>query len=233
MKTELTTKEYLKEITTLGTNLKNKIIYEAYNEPEKFVPLKETEKANMTETIFVEGILAKTLINNKIIVSVEKETSNEDLSLTMLQLLSSGEAFQKKINITYDYGEEKNAKIITNEKEKESFIFSKRKEISIALNIPIENIVIENIRFGSTDADIIIKDHQINDEGLAKIAQDKAVANIEFKALLEGCVISPYMFDPQGDRSSGWGEGEVKRTTSSFTKILSSFRMEWLWFESF
>ncbi len=56
MKTELTTKEYLKEITKLGTNLKNKIIYEVYNKPEKYVPLKETEKANMTETIFVEGI---------------------------------------------------------------------------------------------------------------------------------------------------------------------------------
>ena len=56
MKNELTGKEYLKEITTLGTNLKNKIIYEAYNEPDKFIPLKETEKANMTETIFVEGI---------------------------------------------------------------------------------------------------------------------------------------------------------------------------------
>ena len=116
MKSQLTQKEYLKEITTLGTNLKNKIIYEAYNEPDKFIPLKETEKANMTETIFVEGILAKTLINNNIIVSIEKETSNKDLSLTMLQLLSSGEAFKKVLNITYDYGEKQNAKILIDNK---------------------------------------------------------------------------------------------------------------------
>ena len=72
----------------------------------------------MTETIFVEGILAKTLINNNIIVSIEKETSNKDLLLTMLQLLSSGEAFQKTISITYDYGKEKISKIIENEKER-------------------------------------------------------------------------------------------------------------------
>ena len=65
MKNPLTTKQYLKEITTLGTNLKNKIIYEAYNEPDKFIPLKETEKANMKETIFIEGILAKILITIK------------------------------------------------------------------------------------------------------------------------------------------------------------------------
>ena len=97
-----------KEITSLGTNLKNKIIYKAYNEPHKFIPLKETEKANINEIIFIEGIIAKTLINNKIIVSIEKETSNKDLSLTMLQLLSSGEAFQKIINIIYDNGKEKN-----------------------------------------------------------------------------------------------------------------------------
>ncbi len=97
----------------------------------------------MNDTIFIEGILAKALINNKITLSIEKETSNEDLALTMLQLLSSGEAFQKIINITYDYGEEKNVKIITNKKERESFILSKRKEISLALNIPQESIVIE------------------------------------------------------------------------------------------
>ena len=118
MKKLLTTKEYLKEITSLGTNLKNKKIYETYNEPHKFIPLKETEKADMTETIFIEGILPKTLINNQIIVSIEKETSNKDLSLTMLQLLSSGEEFQKIIKIICDYGKEKNSKIITNEKER-------------------------------------------------------------------------------------------------------------------
>ncbi len=107
----------------------------------------------------------------------------------MLQLLSSGESFQKTINITYDYGEEKNTKIITNEKEKESFIFSKRKEISLALSIPPDSIVIENIRFGSLSADIIIRDYQINDEELAKIAKDKAVTNIEFKALMSNITI--------------------------------------------
>jgi len=128
MKNPLTGKEYLKEITTLGTNLKNKIIYEAYNEPDKFIPLKETEKSNMNETTFVEGILAKILIDNKITVSIEKKTSNKDLALTMLQLLSSGEAFQKIINITYDYGEEKNAKIIIDKIEKENFINTKKKK---------------------------------------------------------------------------------------------------------
>ena len=53
----------------------------------------------MNETLFIEGILAKTLINNNIIVSIEKETSNKDLLLTMLQSLSRGEEFQKIINI--------------------------------------------------------------------------------------------------------------------------------------
>ena len=82
----------------------------------------------MNDTIFIEGILAKALINNKITVSIEKEKSNEDLALTMLQLLSSGEAFQKIINITYDYGEEKNAKIIIDKIEKENFINTKKKK---------------------------------------------------------------------------------------------------------
>ena len=77
-------------------------------------------------------------MNNNIIVSIEKETSDEKCSLTMLQLLSSGEAFQKVIKVTYDYGDEKNAKIIADQKERENFINLKKKELSLSLNIPIE-----------------------------------------------------------------------------------------------
>ena len=210
MKSQLTQKEYLKEITTLGTNLKNKILYEVFNQPDKYIPLKETENSDMKETLFIEGILAKALVNNKIRVSIEKETNNEDLSLTMLQLLSSGEAFKKVLNITYDYGEKQNAKIIIDKNERENFITTKKKELSLSLNIPIEDIEITNIRFGSLNSDVIINNHELSDEQLTKIAKDKSVTHIDFKALLEGCLISPYMFDPQGDRNSGWGEGESR-----------------------
>jgi len=55
-----------------------------------------------------------------------------------------------------------------------------------------------------------MKNYEINNEQLAKIAKDKSVTNIEVKALLEGCLISPYMFDPAGDRNSGWGQGESR-----------------------
>ena len=72
-------------------------------------------------------------MNNKIIVSIEKETSDEKCSLTMLQLLSSGEAFQKVIKVTY--GDEKNAKIRTKRKRK----FYKFKEKRIITFIKYSN----------------------------------------------------------------------------------------------
>ena len=205
MTESLTPKEYLNKITQLGTNIKNKIIYETYNEPDQFIPLKETEKSDPNSTLFIEGILAKALINNNITVAIEKTTKNNDLSLTLLQLISSGEVFQKVINVTYDYGEDRNIEILSNEEEKTKFINLKRKEISTTLNIPIERIELTNLRYGSIKATLIIKDYDLDEEDLIKIAKDKAIKNIEFKALFEGCLISPYMFDSNGDRSSGWG----------------------------
>ena len=72
---------------------------------------------------------------------------------------------------------------------------------------------------------MIIRDYQINDEQLTKIAKDKAVTNIWFKALLEGYLISPSMFLKEIEVQ---GYKTVKKTISSFLKILSSIRMEWL-----
>ena len=205
MNEPLAPKQYLNKITTLGTNIKNKIIYEAYNKPDEFISLKEAEKAKMNTTLFIEGILAKVLIENNVIVLIEKTTKNNDLALTLLQLISSGEIFQKIISVTYDYGEEKNIKIISNEEEKNKFINLKKKELSLTLNIPKEKIEITNLRYGTLKGNIITKDYELTEEDLIKIAKDKAIINIEFRSLLEGCIISPSMFDPNGDRNSGWG----------------------------
>ena len=58
--------------------MKNKIIYETYNNPEQFIPLKEAEKAEENTTLFMEGILSKLLINNKISVAIKKDYIKEN-----------------------------------------------------------------------------------------------------------------------------------------------------------
>ncbi len=122
--TELTKNEFRSIITTLGTDIKNKIIYETYHNPENFIPLQEVEKSSENSPLFIKGILSKFLIKNDISVAIKRENQNkeenETLSKTMIQLISSGEIFKKIMALSYDFGEEKNANILTNEEEKKN-----------------------------------------------------------------------------------------------------------------
>ena len=87
--------EYHNLLIILGINIKNKIIFETYNYPEKFIPLKEAEKANPNTTLFMEGILSKLLISNKVTVAIRKDNQNESdkIALSLLSAISTGEAF--------------------------------------------------------------------------------------------------------------------------------------------
>ena len=110
MNSELTKNEFRSIITTLGTDIKNKIIYETYHNPENFIPLQEVEKSSENSPLFIKGILSKFLIKNDITVAIKRENQNkeenETLSKTMIQLISSGEIFKKIMALSYDFDEE-------------------------------------------------------------------------------------------------------------------------------
>ena len=106
---KMTEIEYHNLLIILGINIKNKIIFETYNYPEKFIPLKEAEKANPNTTLFMEGILSKLLISNKVTVAIRKDNQNESdkIALSLLSAISTGEAFKKIITLTYNIDEKK------------------------------------------------------------------------------------------------------------------------------
>lgn len=125
---KLSNDEFFEKITTYGTEIENSIIYETYHHPENFYSNKEIKKAKEGTTLFIEGILGQ-LLNNNGIYSIEKNNNNnnQDLSFTNLQLISSGEAFSKVLSLSYDFGEEKNTKILCDNEEKQKFIKQKKK----------------------------------------------------------------------------------------------------------
>ena len=133
---KLTTNQFRSLITKLGTDIKNKIIYETYHNPEKYIPIKEIEKSDEKSSLFVKGILFKFLTKNNITTAIKKKNENENqdkkndlISISMIQLISSGEIFKKVLTLSYDYGEDKNAEILTNKKVQSSFIKQKKKRI--------------------------------------------------------------------------------------------------------
>ena len=209
---KLSNDEFFEKITTYGTEIENSIIYETYHHPENFYSNKEIKKAKEGTTLFIEGILGQLLNNNGITYSIEKNNNNnnQDLSFTNLQLISSGDAFSKVLSLSYDFGEEKNTKILCDDEEKQKFIKQKKKEFSIFLNLPEENILISNLRFGTLSMEVRANGRQLTDNELEKFLQDKYANDAKIRCLLKGCKISQEFFDRRGDRNKGWGINEKR-----------------------
>ena len=211
LNSKMTQITYIENVSSFGSNVKNSIIYETFHNPEKFVKKEEAENSNEGSTLFIEGALLFLLGNNDITCAITKDTKSENEAKTTLQLVTSGEVFRKKINISSDYGEEKNAEILSSEEEKQKFISQKKKEFSIVFNCPENKILITNLRSNSMDYDLMIEGREPTDEELEKIAKDKAVKDIRMARLIEGCIIMPHMFDSRGDnKDGGWGIGQKR-----------------------
>ena len=206
--------EYINNITQLGQKMKENIIYETFNNPEKFVKPEEIKNAQPGSVELIEGALATLLSENNITCAIEKETSSEESAKLTLQLISSGEAFRNNMKICYSYGDEKDALIISNEEEKQKFIKEKKKLYSEILNVPEDDIIISNIEYGSINFWVSLKGQNFTKCYLDKIEADakNKGENIDVKlgCLLCGCKISSSMFDSQGNRNSGWGKGEKR-----------------------
>ena len=206
--------DYIRNVTEYGQKIKDNIIYETFNYPEKFIKIEEIQNAKEGSLELIEGSLAQVLSQNNITYAIEKETSDKEQAKLTLQLISSGEAFRKNLKISYTKGDENDVLLFSNENERENFIKEKKKEYSKILNIPEENVIISHMEYGSVNFWLQIKDKNLTEEDLKKIEEDakNKGENIDVKlgSLLCGCKISSDMFDVRGNRNSGWGKGEKR-----------------------
>ncbi len=208
----------LENMIVMGDLIKDEILIEKKENPDKFVDIDKTLK-NEEDENFPICVLAKHLEDNGIVTAVEKSTNKEDINIaaTNLQFLTNGLATKKKLDVHFDYGKEKNTKIINDPKEQQNFIEYWKKNLSEKLKVPIEDIIITNIREGSVIVDFIIKSNDDNyfDE-LIEVIKEVSVKNnvkiskINVQPVTSGIKLTPAMFDKRGNRESGWGVGEKR-----------------------
>ena len=222
-------KELLEDICSLGTIMKNEIIQEKKSNPENFIPIKEAlsqEKFNSNEGIFCLGVLAKNLEDIGIITAIEKspkeskESQNE--SNTVLEFIMSGMIEKKKFNLHFDLGEKTNNELLNNKDKQNEFNKKIAKKISLAYNIPEDEIILTNPQKGSYEIQLIFQSEEFNDINLninslkQKFKNDKDfkeisnLKDIQKKLIMEGCKLSPNMLDSNGNRISGWAKGEKR-----------------------
>ena len=133
------------DIATLGSIIKDEIIKEKKENPDKFLNIDEIIKDENNEN-FAIGVLAKSLEDAGISTVIEKKSENIDISNASLQFLTSGLAYKKKLTMKYDFGENENNRIINDKKYQKKFIDEQKSKIAKYLGINEKFLTICNIR---------------------------------------------------------------------------------------
>ena len=218
-------KETIEDMCVMGSIMKEEIIEEKKNNPEKFISIEEaTQEQNKDSQIFCLGILAQNLEDMGIITAIEKNPSqneeDQNKANTVLEFITNGMIEKPKYNLHFDLGEERNEELLNNKQEQEKFNNKLRKKLSIEYNIPEDKIIITNPQKGSYQVQVIFQTENFNKIDLNEL-KNKCKDDNTFKELsylkeihktviMDGIKLNPNMLDERGNRESGWGEGEQR-----------------------
>jgi hypothetical protein len=210
----------------LGNIFKNEIKREKKNNPEKFI---ETQKAlelkNQDQQLFSLGLLSKNLEDIGIETAIEKdddidEDDEHDSATTILEYIMNGYIKKKKYDLHFDFGKQRNEELLKNKKEYEKLKGKLKQKLSKDYSIPEEKIIIFEPKRGSLTVPIMFQDDNCNNIDLndmqMKLRNDydypefQCIKGINKGAIMSGCKLTKKMLDPRGDRSEGWGIGELR-----------------------
>ena len=194
-----------------GKLMKKEIEETKINEPEKYIEIDEALSNPPNSDLFISGLLAKHLNNEGVNVAIERQIS-KSVQDSIMNLLTTGLYKGKIIQIRFDYGKKINNEILTNDKLRNNFIKSWLAIISSKTKIKENNLYYKSISPGTVSLSLISLEN-IEETELEKIKNAyKEIKEIEYRLLLEGCIISPEMFDTRwNNRDGGWARKGEKR----------------------
>ncbi len=194
-----------------GKLMKKEIEEAKKNDPEKYITMNESLLKPPNPPLFISGLLAKHLNNEGVEVAIERHTS-KSIKDSIMNLLTTGLYKGKIIQIHFDYGEKKNNQKLTNEKLRNKFIKLWLTRIHSKIKIKKNNLYFKSLFLEKLSLSLVsmenIEQKQLED--IKKLY--KEIKEIEYHLLLEGCVISPEMFDTRwNNRDGGWAKKGEKR----------------------
>ena len=217
--------QILEDMSTLGSIMKKQIIKEKEENPEKFVSTEEIiEKKSEDNQLYTLGVFSKVLENQGTTTAIEKnddenDEMKKDNAKTTLQFLVNGMSDKKKYNLHFDFGKNKNQKILNDADERKKLHDQLRKKLSQEYKIKEEDIIITFPRKGSYQVTIIFqsKDFELSEKDLLKKFKNEKgelgkLKNIEKGIILDGCKLSKDLLDSRGNNNDGgWaGKGEKR-----------------------
>lgn len=176
-----------------------------------YIDINNALKEDKNSSLFICGILAKFLVNEGMEVAITKNISKSYRD-SIMKTLITGLYKCRIINIHFDFKEEVNNQILTNKKLRKNFIKSWILTLSEELNIRQDSIFFKSMYKGSGHLTLMTIDN-FDEKELENIKKNrKGIIDIRAKLLVEGCIISPEMFDPRyNNNDKGWAKKGEKR----------------------
>ena len=237
----------LKDMDSFGDIIKNNIEREKISNPNKFISVDEALSYNDQNNFnsnsnnfgmgnmmyvnkftndpkndfYVLAVLKTALECEGCTCEIERDLpqmNEEKEAYTAVQFIVNGMYKFKKYKFIFDFGEEKNNILLSNQMEQNKFNITLAYKLKSLLNVDIKDIVMTNPRKGSYKITAVIKksnfnelmDNQLLNQLNQKQEYNNHLINVEKSILLNGCKLNRAMLDKRGDRNSGWGINELR-----------------------
>ena len=218
----MTKEEIISDVSYLGSFLKDSITKEKKLNPDNFIDpkkyiksIKKNETTN--KTILPLYLISNWLEENGCQVAIEKESKNIKLNLFCMQQIFNNKAIEKKFTLVFDnnYNDD-----IINKENSNNYINSLKNDMSKYLQIPTNEIFIMNPRGPPFTIDLYVE--YLNDFKKTRIKEyirtkRKEIIKLKESILLEGCKLSPEIFDPKYDmKPNDWPKNPSQRANIDY-----------------
>ena len=203
----------LEQLNQYGCLVEKKIEEEKKKNPENFIEIKEALKQEeKNNELFILGKIGESLEKIGIKTVIDKRNSKNKENVINNQFISSGLLNQTKFEFHIKEDDiEKRDKILNDKSEQQIFKSQWIQKLSKELDIPINEIIITNIREGSITFDVIIKSN-FNRNKMEKMAENNKIIEIREKNIMGACRLTPDMLDKRGNRAPNeWAKIGEKR----------------------
>ena len=216
--------KFLEDSINFSVILKKYILIQQYKNKNNFIIKDEylndikyyAKTVNSAEDgNFILSLMAKMIEENNtnVFITKIKDSQFQNLELVSLQaFLCLGN--QEKYELHFDFGEEENEKILSNEKDAQIFIKDLKKELSQLLKINEDRLIITNVHHGSLAIDFLVYDETKKERILIQERLNnlriKKLKKIKKKKIFDLLLLNTDILDPRFNRNSKWGIDEKR-----------------------
>ena len=205
-----------------GNILKKEIENDKKSKEKEFIYSNEIkdDAQSSDQEMFALNLLAQNLENSGVQTVISKDNNDDEEAITNLQFITSGLYNKKKYVLRFDFGDEKNEKLLEQGEDYDDFVNKLKQKLSKDFGVKPDEIIITYPEKGSFQLQIIFQSDEFNQLDTNELEKKfrnekffsdlKNLKSIHWDGIITGCKLSKAQLDSRGNRVSGWAINEKR-----------------------